>query len=236
MMYKLNKFLAVALVLGCFTFGLGPISATNVSASDLEDLADVVTPSAASGKWMVRVRGIAILPDTDAGVSVNGLATPANGLEIDDRVVPELDITYFLTNNIALELVLALSKHDVTGEGGLAGVNVGDFYIIPPHLMLQYHFNVGNGFKPYVGVGVNYSIIFDEGNAAGFNGLDIDNGWGFSLQAGVDVALRDNWYLNVDVKKTWLNVDARTNLGAVPVAADIDVDPWIVGVGLGYRF
>lgn len=79
------------------------------------------------GKWMVRVRAMAILPDTDADVSVNNVATPLNGLEIDDRVIPELDITYFLTNNIAVELVLGISKHDVTGTGGLAGVDVGDF-------------------------------------------------------------------------------------------------------------
>jgi outer membrane protein len=83
---------------------------------------------------------------------------------------------------------------------------------------------------------VNYNIILSEGNAAGFTGLDIDNGWGFSLQAGIDVALRENWYFNLDVKKTWMNVDATTNLGANTIAADIDVDPWIVGVGIGYRF
>ena len=66
--------------------------------------------------------------------------------------------------------------------------------------------------------------------------MKIDNGFGFALQAGIDVQVRENWYLNVDVKKTWLNVDAKTNLGTTPVTADIDVDPWIVGVGLGYRF
>ncbi len=228
MLHRLNKFFAITLLLGCFTLGLGPVAITNVSASDLEDLAEVVSPSVGSGKWMVRVRGIGILPDADSGTNVPGI-----GVDIDDRIVPELDITYFLTNNWALELVLALSKHDVDGTGAIAGVNVGDFYIIPPHLMLQYHFDLGNGFKPYVGVGVNYSIIFDEDAAAPFTSLDVDNGWGFSLQAGVDIQVKDNWHLNVDVKKTWLNVDATVNNA---ILADIDVDPWIVGVGIGYRF
>lgn len=187
-------------------------------------------------KWLIRVRALGILPDTDSDLSVAGTPTSLAGVDIDDSYVPELDITYFLTKNIAIELVLALSKHDVEGTGALAGTDIGDFYIIPPHLMLQYHFDMGNGFKPYIGAGVNYSLIFNEGNAAGFNGLKIDNGFGFSLQAGVDIQVKDNWYLNVDVKKTWLNVDAKTNLGAIPVRADIDVDPWVVGVGLGYRF
>lgn len=187
-------------------------------------------------KWLIRVRALGILPDTDSDLSVAGTPTSLAGVDIDDSYVPELDITYFLTKNIAIELVLALSKHDVEGTGALAGTDIGDFYIIPPHLMLQYHFDMGNGFKPYIGAGVNYSLIFNEGNAAGFNGLKIDNGFGFSLQAGVDIQVKDNWYLNVDVKKTWLNVDAKTNLGAIPVRADIDVDPWVIGVGLGYRF
>lgn len=221
--------LAIAFILSLGVFGIDagkrPAHASEMTPID-ENYA----------KWLIRVRALGILPDTDSDVSINGAAAPAAGLDIDDTYVPELDITYFLTKNMALELVLAISKHDVEGTGSLAGTDVGDFYIIPPHLMLQYHFDMGNGFKPYIGAGINYSLIFSEGNAAGFNGLKIDNGFGFSLQAGVDIQVRDNWYFNVDVKKTWLNVDAKTNLGATPVRADIDVDPWIVGVGLGYRF
>ncbi len=219
--------IAFILSLGVFGFEAGN---SPVHASEMTPIDD------SYGKWLIRVRALGILPDTDSDVNINGVPSPAAGLDIDDTYIPELDITYFLTKNIALELVLGISKHDVEGTGSLAGVDVGDFYIIPPHLMLQYHFDMGNGFKPYIGAGVNYSLIFNEGNAAGFNGLKIDNGFGFSLQAGVDIQVRDNWYLNVDVKKTWLNVDAKTNLGATPVSADIDVDPWIVGIGLGYRF
>lgn len=228
---KRNSFIAyaIALLIGMGIFGVDGTK-SSVRASEMTPVEENYA------KWLIRVRALGILPDTDTDVSINGAAVPSAGLDIDDRYIPELDITYFLTRNIALELVLGISKHDVEGSGSLTGVDVGDFYIIPPHLMLQYHFDIGNGIKPYIGAGVNYSLIFNEGNAAGFNGLKIDNGFGFSLQAGVDIQVRDNWYLNVDVKKTWLNVDAKTNLGAVPVRADIDVDPWIVGVGLGYRF
>ncbi len=220
---KINWFRCLILLCGFGLFAVGgglPLS--KLAASEITPVLQQ------DGKWLVRVRGIAILPDADSSTNVAGL-----GVDIDDRIVPELDITYFLTNNWALELVLGISKHDVVGTGLINGADVGDFLIIPPHLMLQYHFDMGNGFKPYVGVGVNYSIIFDEDVGAGFTSLDVDNGWGFSLQAGVDVQVKENWYLNVDVKKTWLNVDATVN-GAI--VADIDVDPWIVGVGIGYRF
>jgi outer membrane protein len=228
---KRNSFIAyaVALLIGMGVFGVDGFK-SSVSASEMTPVEENYA------KWLIRVRALGILPDTDTDVSIGGTAVPTAGLDIDDRYVPELDITYFLTKNIALELVLAISKHDVEGTGILTGTDVGDFYIIPPHLMLQYHFDIGNGIKPYIGAGVNYSLIFSEGNAANFSGLKIDNGFGFSLQAGVDIQVKDNWYLNVDVKKTWLNVDAKTNLGATPIRADIDVDPWVVGVGLGYRF
>lgn len=207
-----------------------PVADTKAVASEMTATHD------RTGNVWARLRGIGILPDADSSVTVGGVAAPLAGVDVDDAFTADLDFTYFLTHNIALELVLALSKHDVDGAGSLAGTPVGDFYLIPPHLMIQYHFDMGSGIKPYVGAGINYSIIFSEDDAPGFSGLSIDNGIGFSLQAGVDVDLNDKWFLNLDVKKTWLNVDAKTNLGAVPVTADIDVDPWIVGVGIGYRF
>ncbi len=181
------------------------------------------------GRWLIRARAVGVLPDADSSTNVAGL-----GVDIDDYFIPELDITYFLNKNFAVELVLGISKHDVLGTGSIDGLGVGDFLIIPPHLMLQYHFQLTDTIKPYVGAGVNYSIIFNEDANAPFTGLEIDNGWGFSLQAGVDIKIRDQWYFNIDVKKTWMNVDAKVNNGAV--LADIDVDPWLVGVGLGYRF
>lgn len=189
---------------------------------------DMTAYAEPEGNWMVRVRALGVLPDSDSTTN-----SPGIGVDIEDYFIPELDITYFINQNWALELVLGISKHDVEGTGLIAGADVGDFLIIPPHLMLQYHFHLNERIKPYVGVGVNYSIIFNEDEGPGFTDLDIDNGWGFSLQAGVDIKVKEQWYLNVDVKKTWMSVDATVNNA---ITADIDVDPWLVGVGLGYRF
>ena len=100
--------------------------------------------------------------------------------------------------------------------------------------MAQYHFPIGEKFKPYVGAGVNYTVVYGEDAAAGFSSLEIDNGFGWGLQVGVDYMLDEHWAINADVKKLWLNVDASVNNGMV--RADIDVDPWIFGVGIGYRF
>ncbi len=183
--------------------------------------AEALAQDEGAGDWMVRVRGIGILPDESSNVA---------GLKIDDAVVPELDISYFFTENIAAELVLATAQHEVS----VSGTEVGDFWILPPTLMAQYHFPLGDRFKPYVGAGVNYTIVYGEDATAPFSSLEIDNGFGWALQIGMDYKVSDRWYVNADVKKLWLNVDANVNNGAV--LADIDVDPWIVGVGVGYRF
>lgn len=114
------------------------------------------------------------------------------------------------------------------------GVNLGDAWILPPTLTLQYHFTPHSTFSPYVGAGINYSMFYSEDAAAPFTGLDIDGGFGVALQAGADFWLNDHWGLNVDVKKLWLNMDAELNGGAV--RADVDLDPWIVGAGVAYRF
>ena len=92
------------------------------------------------------------------------------------------------------------------------------------------------GFKPYVGVGGQYIHLFDESSNIGGK-LDIDDAFGFALQAGVDVSLGDGWYLNADVKKIWINTDVTWDFGGGNnIRADVDIDPWIISAGVGYRF
>ncbi len=51
------------------------------------------------------------------------------------------------------------------------------------------------------------------------------------LLAGFDYRLSKSMYLNVDVKKVDIDADLR---GAV--STTLKIDPWLVGVGLGWRF
>ena len=91
------------------------------------------------------------------------------------------------------------------------------------------------GFKPYVGAGVEYMAFFDEGHSdIGGAKLHLDNAWGFALQAGFDLEVGQGWYLNADVKHVWLDTDASWE--GTNITSKVDVDPWIVSVGLGYRF
>ena len=198
--------------------------------------------------WMVRGRVIAVLPDEGADLSV-GNAALAGGVDIGDQYVPELDITYYFTKNIAAELILAVTPHDVdavnvTVPGALdnATVDLGDVWLLPPTLTLQYHFDTGTQFKPYVGAGVNATFFFDEDQGSVADGIDYDPSFGGALQVGVDYDLDGQpggWLLNADIKKVWINTDVTVDfssaLGAT-VDADVDINPTVVGIGFGYKF
>lgn len=188
-----------------------------------------------NGNVMVRVLATGVLPDTDAGPITGGVTAPANSYEVSDELIPALTLSYFVTKNWALELFCCFAKHNIDGKGALAGVDVGDTWIFPPAVTLQYHLDPIAGWKPYAGVGFQYINFFDTSSNALGGSMDIDDAFGFTLQAGVDVELGSGWYLNADLKKTWLDTSWTINNGGV-ITGSFDLDPWIVSAGLGYRF
>lgn len=175
--------------------------------------------------WQIRLRAIDVVPDEDSTTSNGGV------ISADSDMVPELDITYFFTDNVSAELILATSKHDMSEV--TPNINLGDVWILPPTLTAQYHFNNETGFVPYVGAGINYSFFYNEDPGA-VASVEYEDGFGYALQAGVDYMLDEHWMINADVKKIFLNTDVSVNSGAV--TADVDLDPWVLGFGVGYRF
>lgn len=198
----------------------------------------MAAPAAAgseSGNFLVRVQGTVVDPDSSATVYNAGVVQPTFDAEVSTEVLPTLTLTYFLNKNLALELFCCFAQFDAEGRGGIDGLDLGDFWVFPPALTLQYHFDQFGGFKPYVGAGVQYIHFFSEGRSGlGGEKIELDDAFGFTLQAGVDISLGDGWYLNADVKKTWIDTDA--SWGASGITADVEIDPWIYSVGLGYRF
>jgi outer membrane protein len=201
------------------------------------------------GKWMVRLLATGVLPDASVRVDATpaGLGIIEKGADVSDAWTPATTITYFLTPNLAAELLCCVAQHDVIPKGAVAAAlgpqDIGRMWIFPPTVTLQYHFTNFGAFKPYVGVGATYIHFFDERSrggalAAGLTRLKVDDAFGFALQAGLDLSLGGGWYLNADVKKVFLETDAtwRTAAGVPIVRADVELDPWIVSAGIGYRF
>lgn len=176
-------------------------------------------------RWLVRFRLIDVDPDEASSVSgLNGDVTADNAL------VPEIDISYFFTDHIAAELILATSKHDM---GTNTGVSLGDVWVLPPTVTLQYHFNPEGKWRPYAGAGIGYIMYYNEdpGDAAS---ISYKNGLSFALQTGMDIGIDKHWAFNIDIKKQFHNTNV--NVGGGAITADVDLDPWIFGVGLAYRF
>ncbi len=200
--------------------------------------------AASSGSWMVRLLASGVITDENVhSVVTGGAAIAGADADVSEQFIPAATISYFFTDNVAVELFCCLSTHDIKGAGTLSGVgDLADTWIFPPIVTLQYHFTGLGGLKPYVGAGVNYTIFFDEqvgdgaATALGATNVKIDDAWSWALQAGVDIAISDNLSLNFDVKKVWLNTDVTWTTPTGPIVADVDLDPWIVSVGLGYRF
>jgi outer membrane protein len=179
-------------------------------------------------KWQIRLRGLVVAPDDSATIEAIG-----GDSDISTAYIPELDITYFFTENFAAELVLGTAKHDVSVVGTAVGnIDLGSVYLLPPTLMVQYHLT-GSDFKPYAGAGINYTFFYNEKSGPVANAVDYDNSVGFALQLGMDYSLNEDWFINVDIKRLFLStdvtVDATTALGAT-VGADVTIDPWLAGV------
>lgn len=186
-----------------------------------------VNAMAQESPWLVRARAVYIDPaNKSAPVAGTGAA---DRIHVSTKTIPELDVSYFFTPHIAAELILTYpQKHDVT----LDGARIGSFKHLPPTLTAQYHFLPGTAIDPYVGAGVNYTLLSKVNLLNGAGRLEHDS-FGLALQAGVDFKLDKNWSINLDVKKVQIRSDVYIS-GAR--ASEVKVDPLLIGVGVGYRF
>lgn len=184
--------------------------------------------------WMIRGRALVVVPQEDASLRIGGVTIPGADVSISTSVVPELDISYFFTKNIAAELILGVTPHRVKGAGALAGARIGSAWLLPPTLMLQYHFTDLGRIKPYVGAGVNYTVFFNEKAKGGFTNFDLKDSFGLALQAGFDYMIDEHWGINFDVKKIFLEPKVKVNNGLV--SGKVKIDPWLIGTGVTYKF
>ena len=176
-----------------------------------------------SGNILVRARTIGVIPQEDSNTSIGGT------VNVDNSVTPELDASYFFTPNISAELIAATTKHNLSHS---SGADAGSAWLLPPTLTLQYHVTQWKSIIPYVGAGVNYTHFYDEKGGA-LGAVKYKDSFGGALQAGADIPLSGNWYANVDVKKIYISTTAKFESG---VRANVDIDPIVAGIGVGYKF
>jgi outer membrane protein len=181
--------------------------------------APVLAQDLKAGDLLVRARAVHL---NSANKDSTGL-----DLSVNDKWLPEVDFTYFLSPNLAAELILTVPQKHTLSAGS---AEIGTLKHLPPTLSLQYHFSAGP-VKPYVGAGLNYTRFSSVNLPAG---VDIKrNSVGASLQAGLDIPVGKDLYLNVDVKKVFIGT--KVSAGGNEIGK-FKVDPVLLGVGLGWKF
>lgn len=188
---------------------------------------------ARKGDWIVTGRVTDVASSADDAITT--AAGGATGLHVDvgHDVMPTLGFTYFLTDHISVEAILGATRHEIRAVGGTTDVAVHETWVLPPVVTLQYRPAPEARVSPYVGAGLNYMLFFNGENRNGFD-VSLDDGVGYALQAGADVAVSGPWTVNLDVKKVWFNTDASINAGTLK--SDVNLDPWVISLGVGRKF
>ena len=206
-----------------------------------------------AGDILVRAGAITVNPKADsstvkvdrgglAGTDLGGKATMSSDTQLG------LNFAYMLTDHVGIELLAATPfEHDVKIKGtalGAANGKLGTLKHLPPTLSVVYYpLDSKSAFQPYVGGGINYTWIYDEhvgsrASSAGFDNFRASNSWGLAWQIGADYMLTDNLLINAQARYIDIDTNAYVDHPGLGVRAkvDVDVDPFVYMVGLGYKF
>lgn len=175
--------------------------------------------------WMVRVRATQLNWDN----SQTGIAQALN-INAKDKTIPEVDVSYFFTKNVAAELILTYPQK-VNIDSNLG--RLGNVKALPPTLLAQYHFTNLGPLKPYVGAGLNYTRFTSRSNLLAGAASVESSSFGPAVQVGADYMLTKNWGVNLDVK--YIRIKTDVNVASVPLGS-LELSPIVTSVGVTYKF
>lgn len=181
-----------------------------------------------AGEWTFSVGAHQVNPKSDNG----SLAGGSLDVEVDSNVRPTITAEYFVRDNLGIEVLASLPfQHDINING--LG-NVGSTKHLPPTVSLQYHFGEGK-VKPFVGLGVNYTLFFSEdtnGALAG-NDLKLDDSFGLAAHAGIDFKVGEKGAIRVDAR--WIDIDTDVELNGTGLGT-VNIDPLVYGAAYVFQF
>ncbi len=192
-----------------------------------------------AGDWILRARVI----NVDPNESSEEIGEFGSTVAVDSATTLEVDVTYMFVKNFGLELIAATTKHDLAAAGGdLAGADLGSVKVLPPTLTLQWHPFPEGLLDFYIGAGVNWTYFYsynlsDDLAGLGVTDINFSNSFGFSGDIGLSVNLGSNFQINGDIKYIQIGTDADIKVGSDTLdSVKVDIDPWVFGLGVGYRF
>lgn len=223
---EMKRNMTLAAAVAVMTLATG--AATGASAQTANDW-----QVARKGDWIVTGRITDVSSGADDSIFTSAGVDTGLNVDVGNSTMPTLGFTYFLTDNLSVEAILGATQHEIRAQGGATDVAVHETWVLPPVVTLQYRPMPEARVSPYVGAGLNYMLFFEGQDRNGFT-VDLEDGFGYALQAGADVAITGPWTLNVDVKKVWFDSNATINGGAL--TSDVNLDPLVVSVGFGRKF
>ena len=207
----------------------------------------------------VNVGAITVAPNDSSSTlnvveSVAGLPAGSTQVAVNTNTQLGLTIDYKINNQWTAELIAATPfSHDISVKGSaIDGLDVGNTKHLPPTLVAQYHFDMGNSnLDPFVGVGVNYTKFYDASasdtlkttlralNVTTANDevdLALDDSFGVALQAGVNYKINDHWGAHVAISKIDIDTQANVTVNGNSIQkVDVQIDPMVVMVGLRFN-
>jgi len=175
------------------------------------------------GDWLFRV----------GASNVDPRSNNSDIVSVDSATSLTFNFSYMMTDVWAVEVLAAYPfKHDISLVGG---PKVGSTKHLPPTVSLQYHFRPTAKLQPYLGFGINYTNFFSEKTTGPLEGtkLSLDDSWGLAGQIGFDVMMNDKWFLNLDAR--YIGIEPKAKLDGVSLGK-VEIDPWIYGAHVGFRF
>jgi len=225
------------------TKSLGAVAATAALAALL---APTAAQAQSAGTLLVRVGATQIKPNVSSG----DLTAPSFvGTQVDVRSDTQFagGVSYMLTDSLSIDVPLATPfKHDIVGAGAIAGVGkIGEVRALPMTLLGQYRFlDAKSAFRPYLGAGVTYAKFYKARSTAALSALtggtpsnpttiEVKSKFAATLQLGATYAFSDRWFVEADLKHTFLKTRTTLSTGQT---IDTKLDPDSYSIAIGYSF
>jgi len=200
-----------------------------------------------AGDIIVRAGAVTVDPhEKSSAINVYALGgkVPNSKATLNSDTQLGLNFAYMFADHWGIELLAATPfKHDVgiKGLGTLDG-KLGTTKHLPPTLSVVYYpLDSSAPVQPYIGAGINHTWFFDNSLSStaksnGFSGLDIKDSWGLAAQLGMDIDLGGGFLANAQIRYIDIDTVGTTKFAGNKVKVDLDVDPLVYMVGVGYKF